>query len=165
MDLYQSLRNTPKTDTPDKYELLARAQDGESGAYEKFIAAYPESVWTTQGYITASSNRYQNTLPFIYNYMVKASKLCGYNLYPYFEKWGFFRNIAIHIGDYADYYYVMMDDMFDEIESDMEALTDDEGNKLKTMDDDLIETISTADIPHFSTPDIPNDAPINAADF
>jgi hypothetical protein len=165
MDLYQSLRNTPKTDTPDKYELLARAQDGESGAYEKFIAAYPQSVWTTEGYITANSDRYQNTLPFIYNYMVKASKLCGYNLYPYFEKWGFFRNIAIHIGDYSNYYYVMMDDMFDEIKNDMAELTDDNGNKLKTMSDDLIETISTADIPHFSTPDIPNDAPINAADF
>ena len=158
-DLYQSLRQTEKTDTPDKYELLARAQNGVSGAYEQFIAAYPESVWTKKGYITSSSNRYQNTLPFIYNYMVKASKLSGYNLYPFFEKWGYFRNIAIHIGDYGDYYYVMMEDMFDEIQNDMEALG------LKTMPDDLVNKISTADLPHFNTPDIPNDRPLTADDL
>jgi hypothetical protein len=159
MDMYQSLRQTEKTDTPDKYELLARAQNGVEGAYDQFVKEYPNSVWTKNGYITANSNRYQNTLPFIYNYMVKASKLSGYNLYPFFEKWGYFRNIAILIGDYGNYYYVMMDDMFDEIQKDMDALG------LKTMPEELVEKISTAALPHFNTPNIPNDRPWTADDL
>jgi hypothetical protein len=53
----------------------------------------------------------------------------------------------------------MMDDMFDEIQQDMEALG------LKTMPEELVQKISTAALPHFSTPNIPNDRPLTADDL
>jgi hypothetical protein len=164
-DLYESLRNTAKHTTTEmtKYELLARAQNGDKSAYAEFAQRYPSSVWITNGYITASSNQNQNTLPFILNYMVKASEICHYNLYPFFEKFGYFRNMAIEIGDYGKYYYVMMADMFDEIKQDMADMATEKG--WKSMDEDLVLKIANAALPQFKTPDIPNDRPLTATDL
>jgi hypothetical protein len=164
-DLYESLRKTAKHTIAEmnKYELLARAQNGDSEAYAAFVEKYPTSVWVTNGYITSSSNQYQNTLPFILNYMVKASELCKYNLYPFFEKMGSLRNVAIQIGDYGTYYYVMMEDMFQEIIDDMADMAT--KNSWKTMTDDLVNKIVNADIPQFETPNIPNDRPLTSDDL
>jgi hypothetical protein len=164
-DLYESLRNTAKhtTDQMNKYELLARAQNGDRNAYAAFAEKYPTSVWIKNGYITNTSNQNQNTLPFMLNYMVKASELCHYNLYPFFEKFGFFRNIAIQIGDYGTYYYVMMADMFDEIKDDMAKMASEKD--WKTMDDELVLKIANAALPQFKTPDIPNDRPLKSTDL
>jgi hypothetical protein len=164
-DLYESLRNTAKRTTAEmtKYELLARAQNGGKAAYATFAERYPTSVWIKNGYITASSNQNQNTLPFILNYMVKASELCHYNLYPFFEKFGFFRNVALEIGDYGTQYYVMMADMFDEIKTDMDEMAT--KNNWKTMDDNLVLKIANAALPQFKTPEIPNDRPLTSDDL
>jgi hypothetical protein len=164
-DLYESLRNTAKHTTAEmtKYELLARAQNGGKAAYATFAERYPTSVWIKNGYITDSSNQNQNTLPFILNYMVKASELCHYNLYPFFEKFGFFRNVAMEIEDYGTQYYVMMADMFDEIKADMDEMAT--INNWKTMDDNLVLKIANAALPQFKTPEIPNDRPLTSDDL
>lgn len=137
--------------TVDKYELLASAQNGNKNeAYTRFTTAYPNSVWTTQKYLTSSANSNQNSVPFIFNYIRKASKICGYNLYDFFDKFGFFRTIVLSIGDYGNKDYVMMKDMQEEFKADMEALG------LKEMSDEMIENIAHSPIPSFPTPNIPN---------
>lgn len=167
-DLYESLRQndedngsavepewvngekTAKTSV-DKYELLASAQNGNvNGAYAKFIASYPQSVWTTNKYITSSSTYTQNSVPFLFNYVRKASKLCGYNLYPFFEKFGFFRTVIMTINDYGYKDFSLMEDMKAEFKADMDALG------LKTVDDEMMESIAHSSIPTFTTPTIPN---------
>ena len=137
--------------TVDKYELLARAQNNnKNNAYTEFTQAYPNSCWTTQKYITASAGQNQNSVPFIFNYVRKASKICGYNLYNYFERFGFFRTVILRIGDYGNKDYVMMKDMQEEFKADMEAL------RLKEMSDELINAIADSPIPTFPRPNIPN---------
>lgn len=160
-DLYEALRCTDTNE--DKYAILAGAQNGVSGKYDQYKATYPNSVWITRNYIQASSSTWLNSVPYIFNYVRNASKISGYNLYPYFEKWGFFRLIANVIGDYGDKLYAMTKEMKDEFKADMEKLvtegyTDKDGNtiRLKTMPEEMINEISNAPIPRFQTPDIPN---------
>lgn len=167
-DLYESLRQndyengsaiepdwsagvkSAKT-TVDKYELLARAQNNnKNGAYAEFMEKFPESVWATEGYITAGSTTLTNTIPFALNYIRKASKLCGYNLYDFFDRYGYLRTIFLQIGDYSTYYYAMTKEMKDEFKADMEAMG------LKTISADMMERIAHSDLPQFETPDIPN---------
>lgn len=140
----------PKT-TVDKYELLAMAQNGNvNNAYQKFLALYPKSVWITRNYISSGMTHTQNSVPFIFNYIRKASKICGYNLFDYFDKFGFLRTITITIDDYGYKDYALTKAMKDEFKADMEALG------LKPISADMIEKISHASIPEFDTPNIPN---------
>lgn len=167
-DMYESLRQiayengstvepdyengvaTKKT-TVDKYELLAMAQNGNvNNAYQTFRAKYPNSVWVTHNYISSGMTYTQNSVPFIFNYIRKASKLCGYNLFDYFDKFGFLRTIVMTIDDYGNKDYAMTKLMKDEFKQDMEALG------LKPMTDEMIEKISHATIPEYDTPNIPN---------
>jgi hypothetical protein len=71
--------------------------------------------------------------------------------------------MAIEIGDYGKYYYVMMADMFDEIKQDMADMATEKG--WKSMDEDLVLKIANAALPQFKTPDIPNDRPLTATDL
>lgn len=167
-DMYESLRQiayengstiepdyengvaTKKT-TVDKYELLAMAQNGNvNNAYQTFRAKYPNSVWVTHNYISSGMTYTQNSVPFIFNYIRKASKICGYNLFDYFDKFGFLRTIVLTIDDYGNKDYAMTKLMKDEFKQDMEALG------LKPMTDEMIEKISHATIPEYDTPNIPN---------
>lgn len=159
-DLYEALRQNDnpegstveKQDGVDKYELLASAHNGnKNGKYAEFKEKYPESCWITQGYLTDKLNWTQNSVPFIFNYIRKASRLCGYNLFDYFDKMGFLRTIVLAIDDYGMKYYALTEDMKAEFKADMENL----GN-LKTMTEDMIEDIAHASIPTFPTPVIPN---------
>ena len=147
-DMYESLRLTDTGD--DKYELIAGAQNGKSGRYAALAAAYPNSCWVKDKFVSENSTTWQNSVPYIFNYVRKASKLTGYNLYPYFEKWGFFRLVALKIDDYGNKYYCMTKEMKDEFKADMDALN------LKVMPETLVDEISTIAIPRFSTPNIPN---------
>ena len=167
-DLYESLRQSdndngsaiePDYDagvkkaktTVDKYELLCSAQNSnKNGAYQKFIEAYPTSVWTTHNFITPNSVWTQNSVPAMFNYVRKASKLSGYNLYPFFERCGFMRTIVMTIGDYGDKGVALLKSMRDEFKADMEALG------LKTLTDEQIESITSAEIPTFPVPNFPN---------
>lgn len=150
-DWYEALRQTDnengsvveKQDGLDKYEALASAQNSnKNGKYAVFAAKYPNSCWITKGYITASSNPKQNTMPFVLNYIRKVSRISGYNLLPYFERWGFVRTIALYIGDYVDYFSVFTPEMYEEFKNDMDALVAD--GTLKAMPEGMVEDISNS---------------------
>lgn len=159
-DLYESLRQNDepngsgveKQGTADKYELLASAHNGnKEGKYSTFKARFPQSCWITQGYLKEGGLDWtQNSVPFIFNYIRKASRLCGYNLFDYFDKMGFLRTIAMAIDDYGIKYYILTSDMKEEFRKDMESLG------LKTLTDSMIQDITEASIPTFNTPEIPN---------
>lgn len=150
-DWYEALRQTDnengsvveKQDGLDKYEALASVQNSnKNGKYAVFAAKYPNSCWITKGYITASSNPKQNTMPFVLNYIRKVSRISGYNLLPYFERWGFVRTIALYIGDYGDYFSVFTPEMYEEFKNDMDALVAD--GTLKAMPEGMVEDISNS---------------------
>ncbi len=158
-DLYEALRQTDdvngsvieKQNGVDKYELLASAHNGnKNGKYAEFKNSYPSSCWNTMGYLTENLQWTQNSVPFIFNYIRKASRLCGYNLFDYFDKMGFLRTIVLAIDDYGIKYYALTDDMKAEFKADMEALG------LKPLTSGMIEEITSAHIPSFETPVIPN---------
>ena len=157
-DLYEALRQTDdeegskieKTDGVDKYELLASAQNNnKNGKLSVFRSRYSSSTWTKNNYITTSHcGRSENSVPFIMNYIRKASRLTGYNLFPYFEKCGMLRQVALKI--YDGNWYLMTADMYDEFKADMESLG------LKTCDDAMVKAILTVATPTYSRPEIPN---------
>ena len=168
-DLYEALRQTDnvngsvieKTDGVDKYELLASTQNGNKNSkYATFKQKYPNSCWITRNYVSASGmSKNGNTVPFIFNFIRKCSRLTGKNLVPYFEKWGFLRTVAIEIGDYGTYYHVMTPPMYYEFKEDMEQLVKD--GVLEEIDDETITAISNSkdmwEVEFGTTPNIPNE--------
>lgn len=158
-DMYEALRQTDdvngstieKKDGVDKYEMLASIQNGnKNNKYMAFKNKYATSCWITNGYITAGLNYTQNSVPFIMNYIRKVSRISGYNLFPFFDKFGFLRTICLRIDDYGTKHYAMTAAMKAEFKADMEALG------LKTLTDTMIEKISHSSIPTFKTPVFPN---------
>lgn len=162
LDLYESLRqndeengssiekiNGQKKTTVDKYELIASAQNGVKGKLDELLEKYPETCW--KKYLSKSSTWTQNSVPFIFNYIRKASLLSGYNLFDYFDKFGFMRTIIMTIDDYGMKDYAMMKDMKDEFKKDMDALN------LKEVSAEMMEKIAHSDLPVYETPDIPNE--------
>ncbi len=165
-DLYQAIRLTTEgtegsnveKNGVDKYELLACAQLGNSTKLTTFRNNYPESVWNTQKYLADSGNSQdRNLVPFVLNYVRKASLISGYNLVPYFERWGLLRAIIMYCPDYVCSYYLMPQDVLDEFRKDMSEAVDINGNPLKEVSDELIERISATPIPLYDKPDFPND--------
>lgn len=163
-DLYEALRQTDyangseieKKSGIDKYELLASAQNGNiNGSWGKFKEKYPASCWVVDNYITDTKHsRWHNTVPFIFNFIRKTSRLTGYNLMPYFEKWGFLRNTALLIGDYGDYWYVMTMEMYNEFKADMDALV--ASGEIQEMPEGMVEKISNQSDDWHTRPNIPN---------
>ncbi len=163
-DLFESLRLTDeekgsniekgKTDV-DKYELIASAQN--SNKNEKLAVLrekYPESCWVTKNYIPEGQGWTMNSVPAILNYIRKCSWLTGYDLTPYFEKWGYIRVIALEVNDYGIKRYLMTQAMYDEFKADMQALVD--NGTLKPMTDDMVRTISYYGPDYHVRPNIPN---------
>ena len=163
-DLYESLRrmdneggsDIEKTDGVDKYEYIASIQNSNKGSrYSEFRNKYPSSCWVTRNYLNAGNvTKNTNTVPFIFNFIRKCSRLTGYNLVPYFEQWGFLRTIALQIGDYGTYYYIMTPQMLQEFKEDMDALG------LNTIDEETINNMSLCkdmyEVEFGKTPTIPN---------
>ena len=156
-DLYEALRQTDNSSGTtltgstveksgvDKYELLAAAQKGNTNACSQFRSAYPSSVWTTKNYINSSHLGWNvNSVPFILNYIRKASRLSGYNLFPYFEKCGFLRQVAYLA--YGGGWYLMTADMYTEFQNDMNSLG------LSTCDDNRVKAILQAANPSWTLP-------------
>lgn len=130
----------------DKYELLAAAQNGnKNSAYTQFRSAYPASVWANTQYLNSSHLTWDvNSVPFIFNYIRKASRLSGYNLFPYFEKCGLLRQVAYRT--FGGAWYLMTADMYNEFKTDMEALG------LKTCDDAMVKAILEVANPGWTLP-------------
>ena len=74
------------------------------------------------------------------NYIRKVSRLSGYNLFPYFERWGFLRQVSLYIGDYGNKWFICSPDMYNEFKEDMDALVKD--GTLKEMPAGMVEEIS-----------------------
>ena len=163
-DLYESLRrmdnaggsDIEKNDGVDKYEYIASIQNSNKGnRYSEFRNKYPSSCWITRNYLNSGNvSKNTNTVPFIFNFIRKCSRLTGYNLVPYFEQWGFFRTIALQIGDYGTYYHLMTPQMVQEFKEDMDALG------LNTLDEATISEMSNCkdmyEVEFGVTPTIPN---------
>ena len=121
--------------------MIASAQNNDkNGKLAVLKQKYPESCWIKNGYLDGGNNPKANTMPFVLNYIRKVSRISGYNLYPYFERWGFLRQIAIYIGDYGNYFSVYTPEMDKEFRADMEALV--KAGTLKEMPEGMVEEIS-----------------------
>lgn len=157
-DLYEALRQTDdpngsvieKQSGIDKYELVASAQNNnKNNKLAVLDEKFPESCWAPKSgnnYITtAHCGRFENSAPYIFNFIRKTSRLLGYNLFPYYDKWGFLRQIALRVGDYGNKNIIITKKMYDEFKADMEALVT--SGELKAMPAGMIEEISnTKDI-------------------
>ena len=148
-DWYESLRQNDepngsqveKQGAVDKYELLASAMNGnKNNKYDEFVEKYPTSCWNAKGYLIKGNHWYQNSAPFMMNWVRKVSRITKYNLLPYFERWGFFRQVAMRIGDYGNKWMIITPDMYNEFKADMDALV--ESGEIQAMPDGMVEAIS-----------------------
>ena len=163
-DYYESLRQNDdpngsqieKKGEVDKYELLASAQNGnKNNKWPEFKQKYPESCWVVDKYITDEHHsKWENSIPFVLNYIRKTSRLVGYDLTPYFEKWGFLRNTAQRIGDYGNYFMVCTTEMLNEFKADQQALIN--AGELKEMPEGMVEAISNYGDDFHARPTIAN---------
>lgn len=151
-DWYEALRQNDnkkgsqieKKGKADKYELIASAQNNNvNGKLAELRRRFPESCWVKDNYITEDHcDPSENTVPFIMNFIRKTSRLADYNLMPYFERWGYLRQIALRIDDYGTKYYIMTPEMYNEFKADMDALV--ASGEIKQMPEDMVEKISNS---------------------
>lgn len=169
-NLYESLRKTDavegstieKQSGLDKYELIAATQNGnKNNGLAKLTELYPNSCWVKDKYLCVGhTNTWDNSTPYVFNFIRKTSRLTGYNLFPYFERWGFLRQLATFVGDYGHKPHVLTKEMYDEFKADMDALVT--SGELKVMPEGMVEEISNmrnlneAGDKWFPTPNIPN---------
>ena len=149
-DMYESLRQTElsngsqieKKGGIDKYEVIACAQNNNvNNCLSVLTTKYPNSCWTKRKYITRGHNQWiDNSVPFILNFVRKVSRLSGYNLFPYFEKWGYLRQLALYKNDYGNKWYIMTPEMYNEFKEDMEQL--EANGEIKPMPEHLLHDIS-----------------------
>lgn len=111
----------------DKYELIACAQNGnKNNAYEELVTRFPESTWVKDGCIPATNANYrQNCKTSELNWIRQVSISSGYNLFPFFEQWGFLRVAAFWCGDYASGLNIFTQEMYDEFKADMQQMVTD----------------------------------------
>lgn len=91
-----------------------------------------------------------NVVPYVLNFIRTASIVSGYNLLPYFERFGFLRVKSFDINDYNDYYYHLTQEQLDAFCNGMESLAREEN--LQEVSADMIEKI-------VKTPDIEYERP------
>ncbi len=149
-DMFEALRQNDdengsqieKQGEVDKYELIASAQNyNKNGKLAVLKEKYPNSCWVTDKYITEDHcSRYDNSAPYIFNYIRKVSRLYGYNLMPYFDEWGFLRRVAVVVGDYGNKPILITQEMYDEFKTDMDALVT--SGELKEMPEGMVSAIS-----------------------
>lgn len=159
-----------KNNGVDKYELLSSIFNGNKctgssvDKKQQFFDTYSSSCWTTEGYISPTQNHWwqQNSGPYILNAVRKLSRLTGYNLWPYFDRYGVFTVCALEQGDYGTQYYIMTQDMYDEFKADMDALVTD--GTLRTIPEDMLQKMFYVKATNYDAPDIPNDRPILPTD-
>ena len=93
-----------------------------------------------------------NVVPYVLNFIRTASTLSGYNLMPYFERFGFLRIKSFEIDDYGKSHYNLTQAQLDGFRKEMNSLT--KKKKLKPMPNGMVERIArTPDVeyerPHF----------------
>lgn len=146
-DWYEALRQNDdpngsqveKQGEADKYELIASCQNwNKNNKLPELRQRFPESCWVKNNYCQSPTGNdpNMNAAPFMMNFVRKVSRLVGMNMMPYFERWGWFRQVAGMVGDYGDKWYIMPEDMYNEYKADMDALG------LPAVTDQQIEDIS-----------------------
>ena len=151
-DWYEALRQSDdpngsqieKKGEVDKYEIIASCQNwNKNGKLAELREKYPNSCWVKDNYITEDHCvRDDNAAPYIMNFCRKVSRLSGYNLFPYFEQWGYLRQVALRIGDYGTKYFAITENMYNEFKADLDALV--ESGELKEMPEGMVESISNS---------------------
>ena len=92
-----------------------------------------------------------NIVPYIMNFIRTASVVSGYNLLPYFERFGFLRVKTFELKEYGTFDYHLTQEQLDAFRNDMDDLAQTEN--LKAMPDGMIEKI-------IHTPDIEYEHPV-----
>lgn len=87
-----------------------------------------------------------NIVPYVFNFIRKVSVLSGYNLTPYFERFGFLRVKSFKLGDYGLHTYRLTQEQLDRFRREMNGMT--KRKKLKPMPDGMMERIA-----HLVAPD------------
>ena len=93
-----------------------------------------------------------NIVPYVLNFIRTASQLSGYNLLPYFERFGFLRVKSFEVVEYVKSHYNLTQEQLDAFRKDMNKLV--RKKKLKPMPDGMINAIIHApdveyERPHF----------------
>lgn len=93
-----------------------------------------------------------NVVPYVLNFIRTASTVSGYNLLPYFERFGFLRVKEFEIIDYTKAFYRLSQEELDIFRKEMKVFA--RKKKLKTMPEGMVERIAHApdieyDKPHF----------------
>ena len=88
------------------------------------------------------------------NWVRKVSRITKYNLLPYFERWGFFRQVAMRIGDYGNKWMIITPKMYNEFKADMDALV--KSGEIKAMPEGMVEAISNVQAKLQPKPVFPN---------
>jgi hypothetical protein len=93
-----------------------------------------------------------NIVPYVLNFIRTTSQLSGYNLLPYFERFGFLRVKSFEVIEYVKSHYNLTQEQLDAFRKDMNTLV--RKKKLKPMPDGMINAIiHTPDVkyerPHF----------------
>ena len=81
-----------------------------------------------------------NIVPYVFNFIRKVSLLSGYNLTPYFERFGFLRVKSFELEDYGKHTYDLTQEQLDSFRREMNGMT--RMKKLKPMPDGMVEHIA-----------------------
>jgi hypothetical protein len=82
----------------------------------------------------------QNVVPYIENFIRTASEVSGFNLLPYFERFGFLTVGAFEIDDYGKRPYRLTEQRLNEFRKEMQQTA--KHRKLKTMPEGMVERIA-----------------------
>lgn len=81
-----------------------------------------------------------NIVPYVLNFIRKVSQLSGYNLTPYFERFGFLRVKSFELEDYGKFTYNLTQEQLDSFRSEMDGMT--KKGKAETMPKGMVEHIA-----------------------
>ena len=81
-----------------------------------------------------------NIVPYVFNFIRKVSLLSGYNMTPYFERFGFLRVKSFELEDYGKHTYDLTQEQLDSFRREMNGMT--RMKKLKPMPDGMVEHIA-----------------------
>ena len=81
-----------------------------------------------------------NIVPYVLNFIRKVSELSGYNLTPYFVRFGFLHVKSFELEDYGKFTYNLTQKQLDSFHQEMNLLV--KKKKLKAMPDGMVEHIA-----------------------
>lgn len=89
-----------------------------------------------------------NVVPYVLNFIRAVSSISGYNLMPYFERFGFLRVKSFEINDYGKYFYKLTQEQLDAMRKEMNGLV--KKKKLKAMPSGMVESIAHSAVKEYA---------------